>query len=130
MGYSIFEVIIMSLSDELQEMAPIEFSGLDDDNLKEKIMEALMEVDDPEINIDIVNLGLVYKVHMDDEKNVQVQMTLTAMGCPLAGSITSQVQQAVSEIEGINHVQVDLVWNPPWDRNRVSRLAKMALGIH
>ncbi len=111
-GYSIREVIIMALSDELQEMAPIEFLGVEDDKLKEAIMEALMEVDDPEINIDIVNLGLVYKVQVDEEKNVQIQMTLTAMGCPLAGSITSQVQQVVSQVEGINQVQVDLVWNP------------------
>ncbi|WP_339060955.1 iron-sulfur cluster assembly protein [Tepidibacillus marianensis] len=102
----------MALSDELQEMAPIEFLGVEDDKLKEAIMEALMEVDDPEINIDIVNLGLVYKVQVDEEKNVQIQMTLTAMGCPLAGSITSQVQQVVSQVEGINQVQVDLVWNP------------------
>ncbi|TCS78358.1 FeS assembly SUF system protein [Tepidibacillus fermentans] len=119
----------MSLSDELQEIAPIDFEGIEDENLKQEIIEALMEVNDPEINIDIINLGLVYKVQMDEEKNVKIQMTLTAIGCPLAGSITGQVQQAVGRIEGINQVHVDLVWNPPWDRNRVSRLAKMALGI-
>ncbi|WP_132770591.1 metal-sulfur cluster assembly factor [Tepidibacillus fermentans] len=121
--------MFVSLSDELQEIAPIDFEGIEDENLKQEIIEALMEVNDPEINIDIINLGLVYKVQMDEEKNVKIQMTLTAIGCPLAGSITGQVQQAVGRIEGINQVHVDLVWNPPWDRNRVSRLAKMALGI-
>ena len=120
----------MALSDELQEMAPIEWVGVEDDQLQQEILEALMEVNDPEINIDIVNLGLVYKVVMDEQRNAQIQMTLTAIGCPLAGAITADVQRVVSEIEGIEQVTVDLVWNPPWDRNRVSRLAKMALGIH
>ncbi|MFV9511771.1 metal-sulfur cluster assembly factor [Tepidibacillus sp. LV47] len=122
--------MFVSLSDELQEIAPIDFEGIEDEKLKQEIIDALMEVNDPEINIDIINLGLVYKVQMDDEKNVKIQMTLTAIGCPLAGSIAGQVQQALKQIEGINDVQVDLVWNPPWDRNRMSKMAKMALGIH
>ncbi|GBF11912.1 metal-sulfur cluster assembly factor [Tepidibacillus infernus] len=119
----------MSLSDELLNIAPIEFSGIEDENLKQQIIEALMEVNDPEIHIDIVNLGLVYGVHLDEEKNVVVRMTLTAMGCPLAGSISIDVQNALAGIEGINKIAVDIVWNPPWDKDRMSKYAKMALGI-
>ncbi|MFC7441531.1 metal-sulfur cluster assembly factor [Laceyella putida] len=93
-------------------------------------MEQLEEVNDPELNIDIVNLGLVYGVDIDDEGNVQVTMTLTAMGCPLAGTIEQQVREALQKVDGVKEVQVDIVWNPPWDKSRMSRLAKIALGIH
>jgi len=120
----------MSLSDELMNIAPIHFEGVDDEDLKQEIIEALMEVNDPEIHIDIINLGLVYEVHVDNEKNVDVKMTLTAIGCPLAGTITGQVQEVLRGIEVINNVSVDLVWNPPWDKKRVSKIAAMTLGIH
>lgn len=93
-------------------------------------MEQLEEVNDPELNIDIVNLGLVYGVDIDDDGRVQVTMTLTAMGCPLAGTIEQQVRNAVQKVDGVTDVQVDIVWNPPWDKSRMSRLAKIALGIH
>lgn len=98
-------------------------------DLKEKIMEQLEEVMDPELNIDIVNLGLIYDVQIDEDKNVKVTMTLTAMGCPLAGTIEQQVKEAVKKVDGIQDVQVDIVWDPPWDKSRMSRYAKIALGI-
>jgi len=119
----------MSSSDELMEIAPIEFSGIDDENLKQEIIKSLMLVNDPEIHIDIINLGLVYGVHMDDEKNLHVKMTLTAIGCPLAGSITAQAQEVLNQIPEINQATVELVWDPPWNKDRVSRFAAMALGI-
>lgn len=119
----------MSLSDELMDLAPIEFSGVEDEDLKEQLIEALMEVNDPEIHIDIVNLGLVYEVIMDDKKNAHVKMTLTAIGCPLAGSITAQVQEALREVPDVQDATVELVWNPPWDKSRVSKIAAMSLGI-
>lgn len=103
---------------------------LDKEKCKERIMEQLEEVNDPELNIDIVNLGLVYGVDIDDDGRVQVTMTLTAMGCPLAGTIEQQVRDAVQKVDGVTDVQVDIVWNPPWDKSRMSRLAKIALGIH
>lgn len=92
-------------------------------------MEQLEEVMDPELNIDIVNLGLIYDVQIDEDKNVKVTMTLTAMGCPLAGTIEQQVKEAVKKVDGIQDVQVDIVWDPPWDKSRMSRYAKIALGI-
>lgn len=80
--------------------------------MKEQIMEQLEQVNDPELNIDIVNLGLVYDIDIDDEGNVKVTMTLTAMGCPLAGIIQQEVEQALKNVEGVNKVDVEIVWNP------------------
>lgn len=102
---------------------------MDKEKMKEQIMEQLEEVNDPELNIDIVNLGLVYDVDIDDEGNVKITMTLTAMGCPLAGMINGLVQDAVKKVNGVKDVEVNIVWNPPWDKSRMSRYAKIALGI-
>ena len=87
---------------------------MDKEQMKEEIMEALETVEDPELHIDIVNLGLVYGVDIDDENNVKVTMTLTAMGCPLAGMINEMVDTAVKSVDGVNNVEVNIVWNPPW----------------
>lgn len=100
-----------------------------EEQMKEQIMEVLEEVNDPELNIDIVNLGLVYDVDIDDENNVDITMTLTAMGCPLAGVIHELVENAVKKIEEVKEVHVNIVWDPPWDKSRMSRYAKIALGI-
>jgi FeS assembly SUF system protein len=102
---------------------------MDKEKLKEKIMEKLEEVNEPELNIDIVNLGLVYDVDISDEGDVNITMTLTAMGCPLAGTIQGQVEEALKKVEGVRNVEVNIVWNPPWDKSRMSRYAKIALGI-
>lgn len=99
------------------------------EELKESIMGALELVIDPEIGIDIVNLGLVYNLDMDEEGNLTVTMTLTAMGCPLAGTIVDQVKRALADIPEIKNVEVDIVWNPPWNKDMMSRYAKIALGI-
>lgn len=99
------------------------------EELKDRIMEVLEEVNDPELNIDIVNLGLVYDVDIDDQNNVKITMTLTAMGCPLAGMIHELVETAVRKIEEVNEIEVNIVWDPPWDKSRMSRYAKIALGI-
>ncbi len=104
--------------------------AVDKEKMKEEIMEALETVEDPELHIDIVNLGLIYGVDIDDENNVKVTMTLTAMGCPLAGVINQMVTEAVQQVSGVKGVEVNIVWNPPWSKDRMSRYAKMALGIH
>lgn len=100
-----------------------------DANMKDKIMEALENVIDPELGIDIVNLGLVYDVEMNEEGKVTVTMTLTSMGCPLAGIISQEVKAALSEIPEVQDAEVNLVWSPPWSKDRMSRMAKIALGI-
>jgi metal-sulfur cluster biosynthetic enzyme len=102
---------------------------LDKEELKAQILEALEEVNDPELGIDVVNLGLIYGIEIDDERNVTVLMTLTAMGCPLAGLIKNEAETVIQEIPEVNEVTVQIVWNPPWNKNRMSRYAKIALGI-
>ncbi|QQZ08237.1 metal-sulfur cluster assembly factor [Heyndrickxia vini] len=100
-----------------------------EEELKESILGALEQVIDPELGIDIVNLGLVYDIEMDEESKVTVTMTLTAMGCPLAGIIVDQVQLALKDLPEVKETEVNIVWNPPWSKDRMSRYAKIALGI-
>ncbi|WP_408010683.1 metal-sulfur cluster assembly factor [Pseudalkalibacillus sp. A8] len=99
------------------------------EEVKEKLMEALEEVEDPELGVDIVNLGLVYDVELDEEGMAKVTMTLTAMGCPLAGTIANDVRNALIDFPEVKDVDVNIVWNPPWTKDKMSRYAKIALGI-
>jgi len=100
-----------------------------DQDLKENILGALEQVIDPEIGIDVVNLGLVYGIDVDEAGKATITMTMTAMGCPLASTIVDQVKYALSDIPEIKDVDVKIVWNPPWTKDRMSRYAKIALGI-
>jgi metal-sulfur cluster biosynthetic enzyme len=100
-----------------------------DQELKDSILGALEQVIDPELGIDIVNLGLVYDVDMDDQGLTTVNMTLTAMGCPLAGTIVDQVKYVLEDIPEVKDTEVNIIWNPPWSKDRMSRYAKIALGI-
>ncbi|PKR78332.1 DNA methyltransferase [Halalkalibacillus sediminis] len=100
-----------------------------DKALEENLWGALENVIDPELGIDIVNLGLVYGVDLDENGLATVTMTLTAMGCPLAGHIESDVKRALSDIPEVEETEVNIVWNPPWTKERMSRYAKIALGI-
>lgn len=97
--------------------------------LKENLMGALENVIDPELGIDIVNMGLIYDVDLDDAGLCTVTMTLTTMGCPLAGHIEQDVRRAVSDIPEVKDINVDIVWDPPWGKDKMSRYAKIALGI-
>ncbi|MEA3322194.1 MAG: metal-sulfur cluster assembly factor [Bacillota bacterium] len=97
--------------------------------LKDKIMEILEEVEDPELGVDIVNLGLVYDVDIDASNNVDITMTLTSIGCPLAGEIVEDVKKKLAPVEEINEVDVNITFNPPWSKDRMSRLAKIALNV-
>jgi metal-sulfur cluster biosynthetic enzyme len=100
-----------------------------DQDLKDNMMGALEQVVDPELGIDIVNLGLVYDVELNEEGTATVTMTLTSMGCPLAGTIVDQVKTALRDIPEVKDTEVDIVWNPPWSKDNMSRYAKIALGI-
>lgn len=104
-------------------------SEINEKAMSNLIMEALEEVIDPELGIDIVNLGLVYGVDVGEDGDVLVTMTLTAMGCPLAATIEREVRMTVMPIEGVKSVDVNIVWNPPWSKDNMSRYAKIALGI-
>jgi metal-sulfur cluster biosynthetic enzyme len=100
-----------------------------DELLKENIYGALETVVDPELGVDIVNLGLVYDVDMNEEGLTIITMTLTSMGCPLAGTIVDQVKTVLKDIPEVKEVDVNIVWNPPWTKDKMSRIAKIALGI-
>ena len=100
-----------------------------DELLKENIYGALETVVDPELGVDIINLGLVYDVEMDDEGHTIVTMTLTSMGCPLAATIVEQIKVALQDIPEVKGTEVNIVWSPPWSKDRMSRIAKIALGI-
>ena len=100
-----------------------------DKAMEESMMGALENVIDPELGIDIVNLGLVYGVHLDEDGNAGVEMTLTSMGCPMGPQIVDQVKTALSEHPEVKETEVNIVWNPPWDKDKMSRYAKIALGV-
>src|SRR5690625_2815367 len=97
--------------------------------VKENLFGTLENVIDPELGIDIVNLGLIYDVHLDDDGLCTVTMTLTSMGCPLAGHIEQDIRHALSDIPDIKEIEVSIVWDPPWGKEKMSRYAKIALGI-
>lgn len=97
--------------------------------LTDDLISAFKTVFDPEIPVDIYELGLIYTVDIDDERNVQIDMTLTAPGCPVAGDMPGWVENAARTVKGINDVNVDLVFDPPWDTSRMSDEARLALNM-
>jgi FeS assembly SUF system protein len=99
------------------------------DRLTDGIIAALKTVYDPEIPADIYELGLIYKVDIDDDRNVAVDMTLTSAGCPVAGEMPGWVQNAVSAVDGVGNVDVNLTFDPPWDMSRMSEEARIALNM-
>jgi metal-sulfur cluster biosynthetic enzyme len=97
--------------------------------LAEEVTDALRDVYDPEIPLNIVDLGLVYDVSVSDDKNVSVLMTLTAAGCGMGPFIAQQAEWAVAEVEGVKDVNVEIVFEPPWSPERISEDGKKILGI-
>src|SRR3979411_745138 len=93
------------------------------------IVAALKTVYDPEIPADIYELGLIYKIDVDDARNVAIEMTLTSPGCPVAGEMPAWVENAVASVAGVGQVSVKLTFDPPWDKDRMSDEAKLALGM-
>src|SRR5688500_17435325 len=94
--------------------------------LQENLMGAVENVIDPELGIDIVNLGLIYGVDLDDYGLCTVTMTLTSMGCPLAGHIEEDIRRVLADIPRAKEIEVDIVWDPPWGKDKMSRYAKIA----
>jgi FeS assembly SUF system protein len=97
--------------------------------LRPRILEALSTIFDPEIPVNIYELGLIYDVIVDQSSSVGIRMTLTAPACPAAQSLPIEVRNAVARIPGVTAVKVDIVWDPPWDRDRMSDAAKLQLGL-
>jgi FeS assembly SUF system protein len=99
------------------------------DELTDKLIGQLKTVFDPEIPVDIYELGLIYKVDVSDNLDVAIDMTLTAPGCPVAGEMPGWVQEAVMRIDGVKSCDVNLVFDPPWDPSRMSDEAKLQLNM-
>ncbi|PLY13423.1 MAG: SUF system Fe-S cluster assembly protein [Sedimenticola sp.] len=107
----------------------VENKSLDKSALNARIIMAIKTVYDPEIPIDIYDLGLIYRIDIDDQGDVDIDMTLTAPACPVAGILPGQVQSAVKAVDGVENVSVSLVWDPPWGPDRMNDEAKLTLGI-
>ncbi len=99
------------------------------DRLKNDLIAALKTVYDPEIPVDIYELGLIYRLDIDDDRNVEIDMTLTAPGCPVAGDMPGWVENAISSVPGVGQVKVKLVFDPPWDMSRMTDEARLALNM-
>ena len=101
----------------------------DKEQLNEAVITALKGVFDPEIPVNIYDLGLIYKVTINEENHVDIEMTLTTPGCPVAQTFPGTVEQAVNQVEGVKDCSVELVWEPPWTQERMSEAARLELGI-
>ncbi|HZH09787.1 MAG TPA: SUF system Fe-S cluster assembly protein [Microvirga sp.] len=99
------------------------------DRMTDDIIAALKTVYDPEIPADIYELGLIYRVDIDDDRNVSIDMTLTAPGCPVAGEMPGWVENAVASVPGVQSVKATIVFDPPWDQSRMSDEARVALDM-
>lgn len=111
---------------------PVEGSSLSKEQLEQMtadIVAALKTVYDPEIPADIYELGLIYKIDISDERDVHIDMTLTAPGCPVAGEMPTWVENAVASVAGVGQVTVNLTFDPPWDQSRMSDEARLALNM-
>ena len=98
-------------------------------NIKDKIIEEIKKIFDPEIPVNIYELGLIYKIDVDEKNKVNVDMTLTSPNCPVAESLPNQVKDSIMKVEGVSEVDLKVVWEPPWDKNKMSEAAKLELNL-
>ena len=99
------------------------------DELKNKVISEIKKIYDPEIPVNIYELGLIYKIDIDDEKKVTIEMTLTSPNCPVAESLQNSVKDNILKIDGIKDVNLKLVWDPPWTKEKMSEAAKLELDL-
>ena len=109
--------------------APVDRDDRPAEGLHAGVIEALRDVYDPEIPVNVYDLGLIYAIEMDAELRVSIRMTLTAPGCPVADDILNDVRRKVAAVEGVSGVHVDLVFDPPWTKDRMSEAALLELGL-
>ena len=98
-------------------------------DLKKKVIAEIKKIYDPEIPVNIYELGLIYDIIVDDKNNVKIDMTLTSPNCPVAESLPNEVKESVKEIKEIKNVDLNLVWDPPWDKSMMSESAKLELNL-
>jgi len=103
--------------------------GPDVEDLRAKVVEVLRQVYDPEIPVNIYDLGLIYRLDVDDQGRVDIDMTLTAPACPVAGSMPGLVAEAAKTVDGVSDARVTLVWDPPWSQEQMSEEALLQLGL-
>ena len=98
-------------------------------DIKNKVIEKIKEIYDPEISVNIYELGLIYKIEIDEKNKVNVDMTLTSPNCPVAESLPNQVKENIMTIDDVSDVNLNLVWKPPWDKDKMSEAAKLQLNL-
>ena len=98
-------------------------------DLKDRVIKEIKKVYDPEIPVNIYELGLIYRVEIDKKNIVHIDMTLTTPNCPVADSLPKQVQEYILQVKGVSDVKLDLVWDPPWDKSKMSEAAKLELNL-
>jgi len=98
-------------------------------NIKNKAIEEIKKIFDPEIPVNIYELGLIYKIEVNEKNKVDIDMTLTSPNCPVAESLPKQVKDTIMKIEGVSDVNLNLVWEPPWDKDKMSEAAKLELNL-
>jgi len=98
-------------------------------DIKSKIIEAVKKIYDPEIPVNIYELGLIYKIEVDEKNKINIDMTLTSPNCPVAESLPKEVKENIMKVEGVSDVNLNLVWEPPWDKDKMSEAAKLELNL-
>jgi FeS assembly SUF system protein len=98
-------------------------------DLKEKIIKEIKKIYDPEIPVNIYELGLIYSIKVDEDKKVEIKMTLTSPNCPVAESLPNEVKHNILKVAGVKDVDLKLVWDPPWDKDKMSEAAKLELNL-
>ena len=99
------------------------------DIIKSKVIERIKKIYDPEIPVNIYELGLIYKIDVDEKNNVNIDMTLTSPNCPVAESLPNEVKENIKKVEGVSDVNLNLVWEPPWNKDKMSEAAKLELNL-
>ena len=98
-------------------------------DIKNKVIEEIKKIYDPEIPVNIYELGLIYKIDVDEKNKVNIDMTLTSPNCPGAESLPNEVKENIKKVDGVSDVNLNLVWEPPWDQDKMSEAAKLELNL-
>ena len=98
-------------------------------DIKNRVIEAVKKIYDPEIPVNIYELGLIYKIEVDEKNKINIDMTLTSPNCPVAESLPNEVKENIMKVEGVSDVNLNLVWEPPWEKDKMSEAAKLELNL-
>jgi FeS assembly SUF system protein len=98
-------------------------------DIKSKVIDEIKKIYDPEIPVNIYELGLIYKIEVDEKNKINIDMTLTSPNCPVAESLPKEVKENIMKVEGVSNVNLNLVWEPPWDKDKMSEAAKLELNL-